>query len=73
MSPDSFQTYDGVTGLSIPTLSAYAVEFAELTPPPHLDTGYRTLHLGSDFGIVGDLLVLTIDFRRRDDESSSHR
>jgi hypothetical protein len=50
---------EGVTAVSVPTLSAYAVEYGEFTPPPNVDTGHRVLHFPSDFTIAGDSLVFS--------------
>jgi hypothetical protein len=46
----------------VPTLSAYAVEYAEFTPPAHLDAGYVQLHSGAHFEIVGDRIQFRYGF-----------
>jgi hypothetical protein len=62
MSMRSYDQYDRVTILSVPTLSAYAVEFGEFTPPADLDVGYRALYLSSDFTITEDVLLFHSPF-----------
>lgn len=48
--------YNRVQAVVVPTLSAYGVEWAEFTPPPHVDVGYRSLRSEVDFKIEGDLI-----------------
>lgn len=42
--------------VQVPTLSAYAIEYAEFTPPIGLDVGFRVLSYGVDFKAQGDEL-----------------
>jgi len=48
-----------VTVVSVPTLSAFAIEHAEFKPPPHVDFGHRLLYLGSDFTTEADSVVFS--------------
>jgi hypothetical protein len=56
MSIVSHDNFDRICTVSVPTLSAYAVEWAEFTPPPHVDAGYRVLRSSVDFSIEGDFV-----------------
>jgi hypothetical protein len=53
---------DGVTHVVVPTLSAYAVEHSEFTPPPNLDTGPTVFYQDSDYRIEGDNVFLADPF-----------
>jgi hypothetical protein len=44
----------GVEGFQVPTLDAYAIEHAELTPPRDIDSGFSQLSDGEDFWILND-------------------
>jgi hypothetical protein len=57
-----YDEYDRITIVSVPTLSAYAVEFGEFTPPADPDIGYRALYLSSDFTIAEDTLSFRSPF-----------
>lgn len=48
----------GLRGINVPTLDAYAVEYAELIPPRHLDYGHTQLTSASDFSIQGSEVLL---------------
>jgi hypothetical protein len=50
-------------GFRVPTLSAYAIEHAELTPPPDIDAGFIQLSNGSEFWIASDLVCLHHPFQ----------
>lgn len=47
---------DSEEHLVVPTLSAYAVEYSEFTPAPHLDYGMTVLYQDTDYRILGDRL-----------------
>lgn len=47
-----------IAGFRVPTLSAYAIEHAELVLPPHVDVGHVEQVEGKDFVIDGDLVRL---------------
>lgn len=48
----------GADRVHVPTLSAYAIEFAEFTPPPNLDVGHIEFVEGRDFRLEGDHVIL---------------
>ena len=58
----STNTGEGVTQVVVPTLSAYAVEHSEFTPPPNLDTGPTVLYQDSHYRIEGDNVFLAHPF-----------
>jgi hypothetical protein len=62
MAMQSYDQHDRITIVAVPTLSAYAVELAEFTPPADLDRGYRSLYLGSDFTIATDTILFSSPF-----------
>lgn len=45
---------DAVESIEVPTLSAYAVEYSEFTPPPNLDFGQTLFYQDTDYEIVRD-------------------
>jgi hypothetical protein len=67
----------GLESLLVPTLSAYAIEFADFTPPRSLDAGHIELVEGQHFRIKGDHVVfgtpLTDPFLQMDGSLSSSR
>lgn len=46
-----------VIRIRVPTLPAYAIEFADLIPPTNLETGYEPPIEGIDFTIDGDEVI----------------
>ncbi len=67
----------GLESLLVPTLSAYAIEFADFTPPRCLDVGHVELIDGKDFRIEGDRVIfempLTNPFLQMEGGLSSSR
>ena len=59
MAVAAHDAHDRVTVVTVPTLSAFAIEHAEFKPPPHVDFGHRLLYLGSDFTTEADSVVFT--------------
>ena len=62
MRVESYDAYECVEKVDVPTLSAYAVEYAEFTPPRDVDSGYHVFHSGTDFEIRGEKIVLKSGF-----------
>ncbi len=46
--------HEVLTSLTVPTLAAYAIEYAEFVPPPNIDAGYQVLCLDTHFDVRGD-------------------
>jgi hypothetical protein len=57
MRVESFDAYDRVESVVVSTLSAYAIGYAEFTPPSELDSGHHVLHSGADFDITGEQII----------------
>jgi hypothetical protein len=51
-----------ISAVIVPTLSAYAVEYAEFMPPRHLDAGYIQFHSGAEFEINGEKIQFGFGF-----------
>lgn len=54
MKVGSYDAYERVAAVEVPTLSAYAVEHADFMPPSGIDTGLSILSLGADFCVDAD-------------------
>lgn len=63
MTVASINEFHGIERITIPTLSAYAVEFSEFTPTPHLDTGRTSLYQDTDYQIAGDNVIFKNSFQ----------
>lgn len=50
----STDAYDNVSVVKVPTLSAYAIECAEFTPPRHIDAGFHIFQMGADFVVIDE-------------------
>ena len=62
MKVGAYDQYERVAVVEVPTLSAYAVEYAEFTPPLNVDVEFSSLSLGNDFGINADELQFFAGF-----------
>lgn len=62
MKVGSYDAYERVIAVEVPTLSAYAVEHADFTPPIGVDTGLSILSLGPDFYVNADELKFSSGF-----------
>jgi hypothetical protein len=58
----SYKASEHVETVHIPTLSAYAVEYAEFTPPRDVDSGYHLLHSGADFELKEQNIMFASGF-----------
>lgn len=58
----SYNASDQVETVHIPTLSAYAVEYAEFTPARDVDSGYHLHHSGADFELEEENIVFASGF-----------
>jgi hypothetical protein len=57
-----YDTYERVVAVEVPTLSAYAVAYADFTPPMNMDSGMSVLSLGAHFAVDADELKFCSGF-----------
>ena len=62
MQVESYDSYERIKTVHIPTLSAFAIEYAEFTPPRDLDYGYHVFHSGADFDVSGERITFDSGF-----------
>lgn len=62
MTLASCAEYETVERIEVPTLSAYAIEYSEFTPPPNLDVGHILLCQYADYEIEGDHVIFKHPF-----------
>ena len=62
MRVESYDAYERVETVDVPTLSAYAVEYAEFTPPRDVDFGYHVFHSGAGFDLRDGKIIFNSGF-----------
>lgn len=62
MRVKEYDAFDNVIAVQVPTLSAYAIEYGDFTPPIGVDIGFRVLSYGPDFKVDGDELTFSSGF-----------
>lgn len=62
MKVGSYDAYERVIAVEVPTLAAYAVEYADFMPPIDIDSGLSILSLGAHFSVNADELSFSSGF-----------
>jgi hypothetical protein len=59
MAVQSYDSSEYVATVDVPTLSAYAIEYAEFTPPRDVDAGYHLFPSGQEFNIADEKICFS--------------